>query len=212
MFELTLTIETLLSLTIAMVFMALLPSVSVATVLARSATLGFKHGVMTTLGIVLADVFFIILVIAGLVLIAEMFNQVFIAISYLGGAYLIWLSLRMRIMRPQNPNKTAVKQAQLRASFNVGFLLTLADQKAVLFYLAFFPAFLNLTRLTYLDILTIIGLAIVSVGTPKLIYAYLADRAGTILKPSNQLKINRFTALLLFVIGLYLIIKTTVNL
>lgn len=210
--SISLSAETLISLSFAMMFMAMLPSLSVATVLARSATFGFKHGAITTLGIVLADVLFILLVIFGLMFIAESFNKVFIFFSYVGGVYLIWLSWQSRTKALPNPSKTLGKQARLRDSFNLGFLLTLADQKAVFFYLAFFPAFLNLKSLTHLDGIVIVLLAMFSVGLPKIIYATFADRIGSVLKPSNQQKINHLTSILLFVIGVYLIIKTSINL
>lgn len=210
--HLTFSNETLIVLLVAMLFISLLPNKGLVTLLARSATFGFKHGIMTTLGILLADGLFILLVILGLIIIANLSNPVFIIISYVSSVYLVWLSLKLRITKPPNPNKVSVKQAQLRTSFKLGVSQTLTDPKVFVFYLAFFPAFLNVKSLTYLDGAAIIILTIISISLPKLIYAYLADRAGAILKPSNQLKLNRITSTLLFIIALALIIKTTVNL
>jgi threonine/homoserine/homoserine lactone efflux protein len=59
-----------------------------------------------------------------------------------------------------------------------GLFITLGDQKAILFYLGFFPAFLDLSAISYFDLNMIIVIAIVAVGGPKLYYAYLADRAS----------------------------------
>ena len=77
----------------AMVILAFVPSVSVLAVTTRSAASGFIHGVFTTAGIVVGDVFFIILAIFGLLVLAEAMGSLFVLINYLGGAYLIWLGI-----------------------------------------------------------------------------------------------------------------------
>ncbi|WP_369334585.1 LysE family transporter, partial [Pectobacterium brasiliense] len=56
-----------LSLFLAMIALAAMPSSSVALVVIRSATLGVRHGVATALGIVVGDLLFVVLAIAGLV-------------------------------------------------------------------------------------------------------------------------------------------------
>lgn len=60
----------LLTLFVAMVVLAALPSVDALTVIARSVSLGWRHGAATGLGIVLADLLFILLAINELGLIA----------------------------------------------------------------------------------------------------------------------------------------------
>jgi threonine/homoserine/homoserine lactone efflux protein len=54
----------------------------------------------------------------------------------------------------------------------------LGDQKAILFYLGILPAFLDLTAVSVLDAGLIVAIAAVAVAGPKLVYAYLAARAG----------------------------------
>ena len=73
----------------AMVVLALVPGVSVLAVTTRSAASGFIHGVFTTAGIVVGDIFFIILAIFGLSVLAGAMGSLFVLVNYLGGAYLI---------------------------------------------------------------------------------------------------------------------------
>ena len=51
--------------------------------------------------------------------------------------------------------------------FLTGLLVTLGDQKAILFYLGFFPAFVNLAALSLADTSLILAVATVAVGGPK---------------------------------------------
>ena len=52
----TLSLNSMVALFTSMLILAAIPSVSVMTVTARSATAGFTHGAMTGLGIVVGDV------------------------------------------------------------------------------------------------------------------------------------------------------------
>ena len=59
---------------------------------------------------------------------------------------------------------------------NTGTSLTLADQKAILFYFGFFPACINLSALSVPDVLIITGITAVASEGSKLVYVYLAVR------------------------------------
>ncbi|HBE31774.1 MAG TPA: hypothetical protein DD990_10685, partial [Cyanobacteria bacterium UBA11368] len=52
-----------------------------------------------------------------------------------------------------------VVKSSLLSSFMTGLLITLADQKAILFYFGFFPAFLDISKISYLDTGIIIAIA-----------------------------------------------------
>jgi threonine/homoserine/homoserine lactone efflux protein len=78
-----------------MIVLAIVPSVSVLAVTARAAAFGFSHGLFTALGIVVADILFILVAVYGLALIAEMMGDQFRLIQYLGAAYLIWLGISL---------------------------------------------------------------------------------------------------------------------
>ena len=89
-----------------------------------------------------------------------------------------------------------------------GFLITLGDQKAILFYLGFFPAFIDLSRMTPADTLIIIISAAVSVGGAKLIYAYLADRASLLFKNTRAIRwINCLAGSVMIAVGVVLLLK-----
>ncbi len=98
------------------------------------------------IGIVVADILFILIAVYGLALIAGMMGEQFRLIQYIGAAYLIWLGISLwRADAKARAAETCDSRPGL-SSFLTGLLITLGDQKAILFYLGFFPAFIDLSR------------------------------------------------------------------
>ncbi|MFO7604158.1 MAG: LysE family translocator [Gammaproteobacteria bacterium] len=176
----SLSLTSLTALATVMTLGALIPGLSTLTVAARAATSGFRHGLLTTAGIVLGDLIFIVIAMFGLSLLADTLGDHFVLIHYLGGVYLMGLGLLLWRSRPAAAPVAQNPSLSLAASFMSGLLLTLADQKAILFYLGFFPALIDLPRLTRLDAGLILLIAVFAVGLPKLFYAALAVKAGRV--------------------------------
>lgn len=192
----------------AMVVLASIPSLSVLTVCTRSAASGFIHGVFTTIGIVLGDIIFIIIAIWGLSLLAETMGNLFFLIKYLGGAYLIFLGIGLCRSQSKDVQTEEVVKSSLLSSFMAGLSITLADQKATLFYLGFFPAFLDISQISYLDTSIIIATATVAVGGVKLIYAFMADRARLLFNPKTRKGINIAAGCVMIAVGVFLVTKS----
>ena len=205
--ESSLTPKSIIALFGAMAVLAMIPSLSVLTVVARSAALGFSHGLATALGIVVGDFIFIILAIYSLAAVAENMGGLFLLVKYGGGVYLIWSGIKLIRDRSKNLEVAVVTSSQL-SSFVSGLTITLSDQKAILFYLSFFPAFLDLDRISTIDIIIVIAIAAVTVGGIKIGYAYLADRAKFLRQSFGKNQIINLTAgSVLVVSGITLIIK-----
>ncbi len=191
-----------------MVVLAFIPSVSVLAVSARSAAFGFAHGVVTAAGIVVGDIIYILLAIYGLSVLADLMGGNFALVKYLGGAYLIYLGIALWRSSALAEKGDEEIETSLLSSFLSGLLITLADQKAILFYLGFFPAFVDLTVISVFDTGIIIIIAIVAVGGAKLVYAYMADRAGLLLKNSRASKgINIAAGSVMIGVGVFLIAR-----
>ena len=193
---------------VTMLMLAMVPSVSVLTVSARSAAYGFSHGVMVTLGIVLGDVIYILVAVYGLSLLADWMGEHFVYIRYLGAIYLVWLGVMLWHSNSDDRVESARRDASLGASFHAGLLITLADQKAILFYLGFFPAFFELSRFTPLDTGIIITIAALAIGLSKLVYAWLADRAGRLVAGGRIARVlNRLAAGIMVTAAVVLVIR-----
>lgn len=193
-----------------MVALALVPSASVALVVTRSATLGISNGVAVSLGIVLADLVFVLLAILGLSIIAETMGWLFLTIKYIGGAYLIWLGFILATTK----NRTIItlgsakEKGSLVASFVAGFFLTLGDIKAVFFYVSLFPTFVNLETLKIADIFIIIVVTIIAVGGIKVFYAFSASKLVTVSKKFQfENGVKKLIGSFMVGVGSYLIMK-----
>ncbi len=191
-----------------MAVLALIPSVSVLAVSARAAAFGFSHGLFTALGIVAGDVVFILAAVYGLVVVAELMGPQFRLVQYLGGAYLLWLGISLWRAESRMRRADGLRESSWGSSFLAGLLITLGDQKAILFYLGFFPAFVDLARLTLADTLIIVAIAIVGVGGAKLVYAYLAGRAGELVGNARAVRgLNLLAAAVMIAVGGALLLK-----
>ena len=218
--DITLTAGSIASLFATMLVLALVPSLSVLTVTARAAALGLRHGVAATLGIVAGDLVFIIVAVLGLSVLADAAADYLVVLSYAGGVYLIWLGIRLWRSAPvmsascAAAPEVAADSTPLFSSMTAGLLLTLGDQKAILFYFVFFPAFADLDRLTPLDTGLILVVAAVAVGAAKLAYALAAIRAVTFIGGTAgqpvAIFLNRLAALILVAVGGSLIIRNHV--
>ncbi len=90
-----------------------------------------------------------------------------------------------------------------------GLLITLADVKAIIFYLVFFPAYIDLTTLSFLQMGFLIFISISAVALAKVSYAIMAQRARTVLNQPGTLKgINIVVGCIMVGTGTYLILKT----
>lgn len=193
------------SLFVAMALLAAVPGVSVMTVVARAAAGGFRHGAAAAAGIAVADAVFILAAIFGLAILADAMGGLFILVEYLGAAFLVWLGISLwRAGAETTEGAATARPVSLFSSFLAGFLLTFGDQKAILFYLGFLPAFLDMGALGIADAAAVIALATVAILSVKLAWAALA--AGAAAKaPAGALRLlNRAAAILLVITGLYL--------
>ncbi|MDK3159263.1 LysE family translocator [Kamptonema cortianum] len=192
----------------AMVILALVPSISVLAVSTRSATFGFLQGAFTTLGVVCGDIVFILIAIWGLSFLAEKMGNLFFLIRYLGGAYLILLGIGLYRSKPEKVETQIIGKSSWLASFLTGLSITLADQKATLFYLGFFPAFLDLSQITPLDTAIVIAIAATAVGGVKLSYAFMANKARVLMSANIRKGLNQAAGCITLAVGVFLLVKS----
>ena len=188
----------------------LIPSVSSLAVLSRSSTLGFVHGAFTIMGIILGDITFILIAIFGLALLAEYSGSLFVAIKFLGAAYLIWLgTMQWQTVLQANESKK-IQSISLLSSFITGLFITLADQKAILFYLGFFPALFELSKITFVDTSVILIVTILALGSAKLCYAVMGRKAIVFINNEKIImRLNKMVGLFIIAVGCYIMLTTT---
>ncbi len=201
-------LASLTALFIIMALLAAVPGASVVAISARAAGTGFVHGAVIALGVVAGDLLYILLAILGLTLLVETLGPALSVMNYLGAALLIGLGIclwvtTIRLQTSRHADRQGGRTSLL-ASFMTGLLITLADQKAILFYLGFLPAFIDLATLTPAQVILIMATSGTAVGGVKLVYAWLGARAGSVCRPEHDSVIKRIAAILLIISGIFI--------
>jgi len=187
-----------------MLVLALIPGPGVLIVTARSTTAGFRHGISTSIGVVAADFVFITFALLGLTALSSALGELFIVFKYIGAAYLIWLGLSLMISKSNRDSAKKIAEPKHGASFAAGFITTLSNPKAILFYLSFFPAFLDLASVTVFDAVLLYLITTVAIGGVMLGYAFLAHKAKSMYSDSNSSRVlKKGSGVLLIGSGLY---------
>lgn len=123
-----------------LVFLAL-PGPGTFALLTSTAKGGPRAGSAATLGVIAGDQVLLWLAVGGVAAILAAANPVwFQAVQYAGAAYLVWIGVRLIFAAPgaAPPVRIAPRHYARQA-----FLITLPNPKAIAFYMAFFPLFID---------------------------------------------------------------------
>jgi leucine efflux protein len=100
-------------------------------------------GLAATFGVIAGDQVLIWLAVAGVATLLTASPKVFAAVQYIGAAYLAYLGFRMLIAKP---GSAPILNIEPRRYFQQAFFITLLNPKAIVFYMVFFPLFVDPTR------------------------------------------------------------------
>ena len=101
---------------------------------------GWRAGLACCLGVMAADQVLIWLAVAGVAAVLAAYPAAFHAVQWVGAAYLAWLGYKLLTARPGDAPAIEI---QPRQYFRQGALITLMNPKAIVFYMAFFPMFVD---------------------------------------------------------------------
>jgi leucine efflux protein len=104
---------------------------------------GIRGGLASTFGIILGDQVLLWLAVAGVAALLKAYPTAFHVVQWLGAAYLVYLGLRMILAKPGAAPTLEIKPRQYLWQTLV---ITLFNPKAIIFYMAFFPLFIDPQR------------------------------------------------------------------
>jgi threonine/homoserine/homoserine lactone efflux protein len=125
--------------------LVLVPGPSVMFVVSRAVALGRKAALITVAGNALGIYLQVALVAAGLGVVVERSVAVFTAVKLFGAAYLVWLGIQAIRHRRSNAItlEKAAAPAQSRSLFADGVVVGVANPKAIVFFAAILPQFVE---------------------------------------------------------------------
>lgn len=104
---------------------------------------GIKGGLAATLGVIAGDQVLMWLAVAGVAALLAAYPTAFHAVQWLGAVYLGWLGLKMLRAKPGDAPILHIRPRQF---FRQALFITLLNPKAIVFYMAFFPLFVDPAR------------------------------------------------------------------
>jgi threonine/homoserine/homoserine lactone efflux protein len=168
------------------------PGPGVAYVIARSLAHGLKGAPATIAGFLTGDLIWFAIAATGLAALAKTATALFIALKWAGVVYLLYLAFRLWTSRAESVEvRESAGQHGWRA-FVASLMLTLANPKTILFFLALLPTVIDLATLNVLRFVEIS--AVMALVLPAVLggYALLAARARTLFTtPKAVRRLNR---------------------
>jgi len=104
---------------------------------------GIAGGLAATFGVIAGDQVLMWAAVAGVATLLATYPAAFHAVQWLGAAYLAWLGAKMLLAKP---GAAPVIHIEPRQYFRQAGLITLLNPKAIVFYMAFFPLFVDPAR------------------------------------------------------------------
>jgi len=165
---------------------------------------GRRGGFAATCGVIAGDQVLMWLAVGGVAAVLQAAPAVFSAVQWLGAAYLAWLGLRMIVAKPGDAPIIDIRPGQY---FRQAMAITLLNPKAIVFYMAFFPLFVDPAQHRGLPTFafmaaTIALLTFLYAATVVLLTHRLAD--GLRSNPRTARLLNRVAGTLLVGFGLKL--------
>ena len=187
--------------TAAALALLLVPGPAVLYIIARSVEQGRLAGFVSILGIHAATLVHVAAAALGLSAILASSALAFGVIKYAGAAYLIWIGLKKLFGRAEPVGDIEVQRVGYRRLFRDGFVVNLLNPKTALFFLAFLPQFVEVSRGHVATQIVVLGLIFAGLGfITDGCYALAAGTAGQWLKRSRAyLGFERYVSGVVFI-------------
>lgn len=101
---------------------------------------GMRGGLAATFGVIAGDQVLMWMAVAGVAALLVAYPAAFSAVQWVGAAYLAWLGWKMLTAKP---GAKPVLNIRPRQYFQQALAITLLNPKAIVFYMAFFPLFVD---------------------------------------------------------------------
>ena len=138
------TIQTWLFFCATEAVLCFIPGPAVLFVVSSALARGARGGLLGSLGILAANAVYFVLSAMGLGAVLLASRTVFVAIKWLGAAYLVYLGIRMVVSRSKEPaSEESSEVSHGPRVFWSGFVTQVANPKAIIFFTALLPQFID---------------------------------------------------------------------
>ena len=127
----------------AIVVFLLIPGPGNLALITSTGKGGMRAGLACTFGVIAGDQVLMWLAVAGVAALLAAYPAAFHAVQWLGAAYLAWMGVKMLVAKAGDAPILDIKPHHY---FRQALAITLLNPKAIVFYMAFFPLFVDPSR------------------------------------------------------------------
>jgi len=149
---------------LAALVLLLTPGPAVLYIVARSIDQGRRAGLVSALGVHAGTLVHIAAAAAGLSALLAASATAFSVVKYLGAGYLVYLGIRRLRDRSTAAARTDARRRSLSRAFLDGAVVNVLNPKTALFFLAFLPQFVDVSRGGVGGQILVLGLVFVGLG------------------------------------------------
>lgn len=182
--------------------LCLTPGPAVLLVVTLAMGRGLRPSIGAVFGVLTANALYFALSASGVAAALSASHELFILLRWIGAAYLLWLGLRMLLSR--NASEQNPCPAVIARSFFRGFVVQGANPKALVFFMALLPQFIDPARSVPTQILVLGFSSVVIEFVSLAVYALGAFRAGIVVGNRAALLLERLGGGLLISLGVRL--------
>jgi len=182
------------------------PGPTVTVIVANSLSSGARAGLWNVVGTQLGLLLLVTILAFGFGAIVESVAALFTVLRYVGAAYLAWLGYKLWRANGSSLIQRG-KGVALPAKGYIlqGFFVLCANPKALFFFGAFFPQFIDTSRPVVSQVFVLGFVFMVVGGVLDSLYALTAGRAGRWLSSTRVLWVERLSGTFLIGGGLWLL-------
>jgi threonine/homoserine/homoserine lactone efflux protein len=171
------------------------PGPSIAALVARVLSNGFRDVLPFLAAMWLGEAVWLGCAVAGLAVAARSLGVVFIALKFIGAAYLLFLAWKMWFAPTEVAASDLPKGQTPWRMFGAGLTITLGNPKIMVFYVALLPTIVDLNRVGATAWIELTAVMLVVLVTVDAAWALLAVRARRLLTSRKAVRIaNRSSA------------------
>ncbi len=171
--------ETLVLFCVTAFALIITPGPNQIYIIARSTSQGRRVGFLSVLGVESGTLVHVIAASLGLSALLASSALAFGVVKYAGAAYLIYLGIRTWLSDSDTPERAAPELDSGARVLVQGMLTNVLNPKVALFFLAFLPQFVNVSRGHVAEQMLILGAVFTLMGLGvDLVVAFLASSAG----------------------------------
>ncbi|MEY4316410.1 MAG: hypothetical protein RI902_218 [Pseudomonadota bacterium] len=125
---------------VAIIVFLAIPGPGNLALLTATAKGGVRAGMAATFGVIAGDQALLWMAVAGVATLLVTYPAAFALVQWLGAAYLAWLGFKLVAAKPGD---APVLELKPHHYLRQAFVITVFNPKAIVFYMAFFPLFVD---------------------------------------------------------------------